>query len=528
MLVPALAAGLLGTLSALVLLTGNGPEALPRVALDADPAEAQQPAFSPIVADKTMFPLERAESRGLRPSRQVGQTIVMPEDTTLEAGEHYAVLLRSSPRGHATAKFDVKRNAVILPAWQVADDVDEIIFRARENDRGALAAWDIRVPCDREVRAPQAGGKEFLKLTPKDPNLKLGELITALRLSPQVHVPIGDFHFTGRLGRATVGDLGAHVAMFEPRRAGRPFNPKLHEFFRNGFRGPYADDGSPPAPFAFVTEANYTPRIGAIVRLALQAHPRGEPMLDVTRAGNLEAPAWKFLMKATTVVVRHETDPSKDIRFEVKARAEQFRIRYDVVGGEHDFSRIPEGWHGPFIVVPDFEFEAEVRGDSRLPPALSGRRVLIPVHETSAPQGPYGDQWPYDPHPSDVLAMGMHGPTLAARGAARVAVRFSGHLGPLGTMAIVVCTIIFALTTLVAWSQISARAAAALGGPGAAKAMPAVLVAAAAVGAWVSLTSLIAVADVAMALAVATNLVGLLLALPRIVAAGRDLSGGNS
>jgi len=556
MLVPPLVAGLVGTLTALVLLTGTGPEAVvsdwmqdeaddakaagaePIDALDktkktkkTDKPEAEPDPFAarfgPRVANPEMLPLERAFSRGLRPSQQVGQTIVMPEDTSMEAGEHYGVILRSSPRGHVMAKLDRERNAAVLPAWQVTEDVDSIILRAAAADRNAQAAWDIRIPCDREVRAPEGGSVEFLKLTPKDPELDLGRLVTRLQLEPKAYIPLGDFHFVGKLGRATTGDLGTHVAMYEPEREDRLFNPKLHEFYRNGFRGPYADDGSEAPPFAFVAAPDYQPEVGSIVRLTLQAHPRGEPMLHVTRGGNLEAPAWSFLMRAREVVLRHDTDPAQDVRIPVTPRYEEFRIRFELADpNAQDFARIPEGWHGPFLMVDDFEFEAEVRGDTRLPAGMKGRRALIPIHPQRGPGTARAEQWPYEPHPGDVLAIGMHGPVLAVEGAARVAMRFSGQLGGFGTMTIVMCCVILGLSTLVAWSQLASRMAAALGGAGLARIVPVLLLGAAAVGSWVSLTSLVALTDVAIAVVVLANVVGLLAAIPKIVDAGRDLGRG--
>lgn len=539
MLVPPLVAGLVGTLTALVLLTGTGPEAVvgawmeqaetERAEPDAEGAEPEQsPAhFAPLVADPETLPLERAFSRGLRPSQQVGQTIVMPEDTTMEAGEHYGVVLRSSGRGHVMAKLDRERNAAVLPAWQVAEGADAIILRAAQADRNAQAAWDIRIPCDREVRAPEGGTVEFLKLTPKDPEIDLDKLVTRLQLEPKAYIPLDDYHFVGKLGRATTGDLGSHVAMYEPEREDRPFNPKLHEFYRNGYRGPYADDGSEPPPFAYVADPDYQPEVGSIVRLTLQAHPRGEPMLHVTRGGNLEAPAWSFLMRSREVVLRHDSDPSRDVRIPVTPRYEEFRIHFDLADpNAQDFARIPEGWHGPFLIVDDFEFEAEVRSDTRLPEGMKGRRALIPVHPQTEPGTTLGEHWPYEPHPADVLALGMHGPVLAVDGAARVAMRFSGQLGSFGTMTIVMCCVILGLSTLVAWSELATRMAAALGGASLSRVVPVILLGAAAAGSWVSLTSLVALTDLAIAVVVLANIVGLLSAIPKIVAAGRDLSRG--
>nr|MCH9681841.1 alanine:cation symporter family protein [Deltaproteobacteria bacterium] len=85
MLVPLLASGVVGTLSALLVMGG--------------------PSQGEPIADPQLVALERNVGAGLRPSQQVGQTVVLPEDTTMEADQHYAMRLRSNPRGHAMAKL---------------------------------------------------------------------------------------------------------------------------------------------------------------------------------------------------------------------------------------------------------------------------------------------------------------------------------------------------------------------------------------------------------------------------------------
>ena len=533
MLVAPLTAGVLGTLAALVLLTGSGPESImpdqaPAPLTEEElaaqtPADKFDPGFAKAVASRHTVPLERAFADGLSPSQQVGQTIVVPEFAEVEAGNHYGMVLRPHPRGHAMAKFDASRNAVIMPSWQISHEVDEIIFRAEDEERSKYAAWDIRIPVNRELGAPQPGAKEFLKLTPKDPDIDLEKLVRSLGLSKQVYVPLTDFHFIGRAARAVTGERGVHLAVFEPSRTDRDFNPKLHEFYRNSYRGPYADDGAEAPPFAFVGEPEYQPPVGSVARLVLQSHPRGEPFIRVTRGGKLITPPWDFLLGVKKIVLRHATDPKKDYFLEVEASYDAFQIHLKPTAGKVDFTQIEEGWTGPYAIVPDVHFEADVHGDDRLPPELSGRRTLVPRHPSEAPQGPHGDKYPYTPHPSDVLALGMNAPTLDVEGSARVAMRISGQLGVVGKMCMVMCTIVLALGTLVAWSMISEPVATALGGQVLAKAMPILLLGAAVTGAWISLPQLVAVLDVALAIAVAANLVGLVAGLPKIIAAGRDL-----
>ena len=99
MVVPMLVVGVLATLAGLVVVTA--------------------PPEPPLAAER-LYPLEQPDSRGLRASQQVGQTVVLSEETELKKGEEYGMKLRSSPRGHKMAKFYDLENAVILPAWAVS------------------------------------------------------------------------------------------------------------------------------------------------------------------------------------------------------------------------------------------------------------------------------------------------------------------------------------------------------------------------------------------------------------------------
>lgn len=414
MLAPLCGIGLVGSLGALVGTTAPAPIML---------------------STGDAVPLERHHSRGLRPSQQVGQTVVLPKDTTLESGKNYGFLVRGNPRGSAFGRLDAKNNAVILPAFEATKDAHEVIFRMSEKDpTSKLNSWDVRIPCTREI-LPGRGGPDVLRLTPVNPELELKRLITYYELSSTPHVPMSDHTFVGKVGQAQSPDeaLGQHLAMFELEGVDRPTNPKLHEFFRAGFRGPYADTATERPPWAFVAPPEYSGEIGSVVQLRLPASPRGEPFVRLNRAGGAEAPPWDLLRGTRQLVLRHKSDSAQDIVLAVDTKLDGFRMRFTAQDPEWaDFrklSKMPEYEPLPFVRVRDIDFVAEVHGDARLAPEYAGRRSIVPIHALVEPQGPYGEYLPYMPHPIELVAAGMAKPILARDGAAVIAGRFveGGH-----------------------------------------------------------------------------------------------------
>lgn len=406
MLGPVCGVGLLGSLGALVVATEPAPWSL---------------------SSGDMVPLERHHSRGLRPSQQVGQTIVMPSDTPLKSGETYGFLVRGNPRGTSGfAKLEVDRNAVFLPAYQVAEGVNEVVFRMRDKDPLAKnASWDVRIPVKREV-FPGRGGPDVLKLTPVNPELEFKRLLSYYELGSSVFVPMADFHFVGKVSTAQSPDeaLGEHLAMFEAEGADRPPNPKLHEFFRGGYRGPYADVETERPPWAFVAPPEYDGEIGSVVDLRLVASPRGEAFARLNRVGGAEAPPWDLLTGVRELVIQHSTDPGQDIVVPVETKLDGYRIRFTPTDPKWEDFRTIAAMPGyrpvPYVRVRDVDFVGEVHGDARLAPEYAGRRAIVPHHAVPEPQGPHGEYLPYAPHPAELIAAGMKGPVLARDGAARI------------------------------------------------------------------------------------------------------------
>ncbi|HWB74423.1 MAG TPA: hypothetical protein VG755_05700 [Nannocystaceae bacterium] len=433
MIAPLVGIGVIATIGALVAMT--------------EPARAS-------ITEPDMVPLERPHSRGLRPAA-LGQTVVLPADTTLADGEHYGFVVRGNPRGVNLGKLDLERNLVLLPAWSISGETHEVVFRSKDKEKAKLASWDVRVPCTREI--VQARGGDALKLTPVNPDLQFKQLIAYYELDRQPYVPLGDYHFVGKVAKAESPDkaLGVHLAMFEPDRADRENAPELHEFFRAGYRGPYADTGEERAPWGFVGVEGFSAQPGTRLDLRLPANPRGEPFVRLDRTGGVEGPAWPFLMQVRELVVQHETDPEQDIIVPVKVELDGFRTRFRPDNADWtDFRKLGkmDGYRKvPFVRVGDVDFPAEVHGDARLETRFKGRVAIVPLFEPTEPQGPHGEFLPYPPHPGELVAMGMHGPVIARDGSARIGGRMIDEAPSWARMLGVLALFLLGLASVAAW-----------------------------------------------------------------------------
>lgn len=504
-LVPLVTGGVASTVTALLVLT---------TAANPEP-----------VADARIVPLEQVHSRGLKPNRDVGQVVVLPDDTTLEAGKVYGMLMRSNPRGHRVGKLVAEENAVIVPAWTVTAETDTIVFRSRDPLRKDQPGWDVRIECTRELVGE--GAQQVLKLVPKQADLQLKKLVAYYELDPQPYVTLSDFVFPGRVEEAMARDaLGRHLAMFEAPDGDRPFVPKLHEFVRFGFRGPYAvaPPGSPDAearpPWAFVAHEGVTPAVGGAVPLRIVGNPRGDDLVRLNRVGGVEAPPWALFMRVRYLVVRHELDPERDLWIRVRPEHDGFRVRLRAEDPAwKDFRRVAkmEGYTGPFVYVGDQPFEAEVHGDVRLGPALAGRRALIPLDVPSEPMGPEGPSLTH-PHPAELVQAGMAGPVLHHEGIALVVTAFDRL--PFGRPLVQVLGLVLAIAGLVGWSHHAERAATYLFGTGqghaVVRAIAIVVIVAAVGGPLLTFDALLGWVDIAMIAAALPNLLALALRLPGV------------
>ncbi|RMH00555.1 MAG: hypothetical protein D6705_00150 [Deltaproteobacteria bacterium] len=395
---------------------------------------AKGPDASP--AERALLPMERPHSRGLRPNPEVGQTVVLPEKTPLEPGNAYAMVLRSDPRGHEffQARLLAEKNMVVAPAYQVLDRTDTIVFRPKHAFQARNPGWDVRVPVTRTERTVQ--GRRFYEFRPQDPNLDLRRLIVRRALGKTPYLVADDFHFIGRVARAVAPDeLGEHLALFEARPKGAPPNPAFHEFFRMGYRGPYADDGQPRPPWAIVGREDFDGAPGTLLHLEFRSPPRGANILGITKTGRLEAPPWRFLLGADTVVLRHADGPEHDVYVPVRGFMDEGRLVFEsTVDAWKDFRVVARTEHlsGPYLVTPPYRFSAEVRRGHRFPGQLEERRALVPLHPHGEPMGPDA-ALPYDPHPGALFTTDLAGPFYAAGdGLGPVAAHVRHHLGLAG------------------------------------------------------------------------------------------------
>jgi len=449
MIVSLFVSGLLSTATAFLMLTA--PERKP-------------------VSEPELVPLDHFESEGLRPSQRAGQTVVLPNDSGFEPGHFYAMKLLAHPRGHQVGKLFKDDNAVVLPHWAIADQVDTVVFRAREEKQAAHPGWDVRIECNREVLG--TGDRQLVKLTPKASSLNFAEVIGYYELDPRPYVVVGDFHFVGQVETAISPNQAdrTFLAMYEASDADRPLNPKFHELFRMGFRGPIVDDGTdeeqPSTPWALVSRKDFSPPIGSIERLRIEHDPRGNDLLRINRVGSAEAPPWKWLMAANTLVVRHRNDSTQDIYIPVTAEHDGFRVRFRSSDPHwQDFRRLEKmpDWQEPYIVVPDQNFRFEVHGDVRLPERFHGRRSLIPLDTPVEPTGP--TTLLARPHPAELLAAGMKGPYRNDLGSVAISSRIRQGAPAWVHLGLFVATVVLALGSLVVWSTYAARCGAWLVSP---------------------------------------------------------------
>ncbi len=493
MLGPLLGAGVLGSLTALALLT--------------------QGTTHEVVAEHEIVFLEAQQSRALLPSAR-GQTIVLPkaEDTPLKEGKLYEMVLRHNPRGHRVGKLLTEDNLVVLPNWQITEEADTIVLRDADPKRKSNAGYDLRIPCTREVVETRAG--TFLKLKPKDPTTNLRMLINARGLEGP-YVVLGDYHFVGAVERAISGhpQFGEHLALYQPELevVQRPNNPPLRDILQLGFRGPYVDSDEEALPPALVGVEGFLPEIGSIVHLRIEPSKRGLDIGFINRAKELETPAWDFLAAASHVVLRHPEDPSLDVDIPVVAREKRDRLRFNTAVQGFSFASMQTmtSHSGPFLRPAALEFAVEVHGDARLPTRYAGRRALIPVDATGRGLPDLKTLFADDD---------LHGPTLAVDGAGALARAWTTKTGSFAAWAAGIATFGLGIIGLAAWAGVGATSLSQIFGAGAGRVYRLVFVALCAIGGTLSLAEVLGIADISAILAGELHLIGLIALLPTLLA----------
>ncbi len=482
-------------------------------------------------------PLERPQSRGTAASLQAGQTVVLPLDALAPEGATtdvegllenyvYPMVMRASPRGMKVPVAE-GANEILLLAAEETEVIRELVYRDRDPKRAEQPAYDMRIAVKNELvgTAP----RQFVRLTPIDPEVNLYRL-SKVRDGP--YAVFGDFHFQGRVVQMFQNRWGVHHAVIEADPD--PLRPlSLRTTVPSpSFRGPYLDAGEPRPPVAMVAREDFDAPIGA--RLPMVMHPpeRGMEIGQLLTSGELLTPPWKFLAETKVAVLRHNTDPSQDMRIPVAVKFMDGTLRF--LSGRRDIADFAKAdrWRaytGPYLLPPPYEFEVEVHSGVRFPASsaylnrqnherkafegpFSQRRTLVAVHPHGEPQGSPREL--YDPHPAEVAPF-MEAPTVAGSGIERLgwASRLSIERG--ADLLLAISVLVLALTTMIAWSDYGARAADFLLGRGAGVGFRLVFLAAGLFGAGLTLTPILTAADTAMLGLVVLHGVGLVILLVR-------------
>lgn len=506
MLAPLVSGGVVATLSGLAIMVSG---VSPRQEVAERNAEGQV----------QLLALERPQARGLIPSLERGQVIVLPEDTELQAQHRYPFVMRANPRGSQVGNFSAEENAIAVPVWAITQNVDTIVFRSADPERRLNSAYDRRIPVKQERRA-LPNDVEAIVLTPVDESLDLAELRKRMR-GP--YVQLEDFYFEGGVADATHPRYGDHLAMFEDRPPNAPENPVLRSVISFGFRGPYfyssADAARPPSGMIGVEGLDFP--VGRVLDLRMEAPPRGTDLgsiLDET--GEYQTPGWAFLQGTEHAVLRHLEDPAQDLVVPVQHTvADDGTLRFTSAAPEIvDFAKAKQmkAFTGPYLLPPPYEFQVEVHSSARLSDEWSDRVSLVPLHPQPEPQG--GGGAIYDPHPGELFLTDMRGPFLVHEGAALVASAVDEGVGGTGTFALAAIVFVLAVTTAVAWASSGARALSSLLGGAAGPGVKLAVLAALVVGATSGLETVLSLAEPLLLITLAINGVALLLLLPKTLA----------
>ncbi|WP_165703740.1 alanine:cation symporter family protein [Enhygromyxa salina] len=482
-------------------------------------------------------PLERPQARGTAASLQAGQTVVLPIDAIAPEGatddsegmleDHvYPMVMRASPRGMKVPAREGQKS-LVLGLAEETELIREVVFHDRNAARGMHAAYDLRIPVKNEVLG--AEGQQFVRLTPVDESVDLYRL-SKTRDGP--YAVFGDFRFEGLVTKMFQTRWGVHHALFEVDPP--PYRPlSLRTTVPSAaFRGPYFDNGEARPPLAMVAREGFEAPIGARIQMEFRPPPRGMEFGHLLTSGELMTPPWAFLADTTTAVIRHKTDPSKDLLIPVSATLVDGTLRF--LSGRKDIADFAKAdrWRaytGPYLLPPPQRLEVEVHAGARFPASssylsrlgldrsslagpLSDRRTLVAVHPYGEPQGSRGEL--YTPHPAE-LAPFMEGPYVSGEGLERVGWASRMEVKRSSALLLSVSVLILALTTMIAWGGYGARAADFAFGRGAGVGFRVVFLVAGLAGATLTVLPILTIADYAMLGLVTLHGLGLLVLLIR-------------
>ncbi|GEM_PF-1174002 len=428
----------------------------------------------------TWVPLERPQSRGTVGSLQAGQAVVLPEDAVgkgdpskLERDHVYPMVMRASPRGTAfTLKAD---GQIILPWAPESAAITEVVYRDKNPEQAKYPAYDRRVAVSQTVAGPE--GRQFIRLTPVDPEIDFLRL-SKVRDGP--YLVYGDYQFDARIARMFHKDWGAHDAIIAAKQEPqRPLSLRT-TVPSPSFRGPYLDTGPDTGearpPMAMIAREDFDAPIGTRLAMEYRGEERGSAVGRLLVSGEYQTPPWRFLTEVEYAILRHNDDPTKDVRLEVTHQFVDGKLRFVSAEPETaDFAQADRwrDYSGPFLEIEPYRFEVEVHSGARAPASsaylsrhgqsrmafsgpFSGRRTLVPVHPEVEPVGSRGEL--YDPHPAEVAPF-LEGPWVTDTGAGVGRLGWASmdaREGPALMLAISI--LILALTTMIAWAGYGARA----------------------------------------------------------------------
>jgi hypothetical protein len=405
--------------------------------------------------------------------------------------------------------------------------IREVVFHDRNAARGMHAAYDLRVPVKNEALGP--AGQQFIRLTPVEEGVDLYRLS---KTKDGPYVVFGDFHFEGRVVKMFQTRWGVHHALIEvDPPPNRPLSLRT-TVPSSAFRGPYFDNGEARPPLAMVTREEFQAPVGARLQMEFRPPARGMEFGNLLSSGELLTPPWAFLADTSTAVIRHKTDPSKDLMIPVTSTLVDGTLRFlsarkDIA----DFAKVARwrDYTGPYLLPPPQRFEVEVHTGARFPASssylsrlgqerssiagpLSERRTLIAVHPYAEPQGSRGEL--YAPHPAEIAPF-MDGPYVSGEGLERVGWASRMTVKRSSALLLAISVLILALTTMIAWSGYGARAADFAFGRGAGIGFRVVFLIAGLAGATLTLLPILTVADYAMLGIVILHGLGLLILVIR-------------
>jgi hypothetical protein len=450
MWVPLVLSGALGTLTAIALLMHH-----PAWNVRVDEPTLRQAANGDAKGNLPwLVALERPHARRYSPS-DVGQSIVLPDDTPLEAGKSYRFIMRASARGHKLGDLTPKGNGLAVGrGWDIFAQVEYLVYHSKNPRLKDHPAFDLRVPVEVLPYDDKLIPSGYI-YRPLDSRYDLRKLSSVMD-GPYVILNDTELFAVAVEMRKGHANAASHLALVEETHASREGRaPSLLELVRDlGYSGPFFPHQHPATPMAMVASEDLRAPLGSRLKLRLESPPRGADIASIhSTRESVEIPGWTFLEGTKSVILRHPSDPDRDLRIAVKTiKSPNGLLRLHSDDSAYPDLRevirlIGSQYTGLYVDAPSFEFEVEVHTglnlpdppdtpeeqSSRLRGPLANRQSLVFVHEDHRPVGGKGHL--YVPHPIEVMRIGMVGPFRTNQGVSQIVAMIEHDLGEKGLWA---------------------------------------------------------------------------------------------